>query len=261
MNNHTAFDTFMRAAFGMEPGGDTGNLLAALATSLSLARGKIVPLDNSTDQIACIAHGATKLAVHASGDREQIVAFHFAGDIVSIPSDSSHAYVMSSLVETEVLVFPARQFFDQASAESTMARALFERLPAALNRCREKAVALGRMSAHERLAGFLIAMAERVGKRVDDRIVLNLPMSRQDIGDSLGLTIETVSRQVGVMRDAGLIETKGRSQIVLRDIRALAERAGHAHQTNKNLTKNPKFDLDQCVGRSKRLAVRATEGA
>lgn len=238
MNNHSAFDTFMRAAFGMEPGGKTCNQLETIATTLSLDRGKIAPLDRSIDQIACITRGATKLAVHASGDREQIVAFHFAGDIVSIPSDGSHIYVMTSLVETELLVFPAREFFDQASAESTMARSLFDRLPAALNRCREKAVALGRMSAHERLAGFLIGMAERVGKRVGERIVLNLPMSRQDIGDSLGMTIETVSRQLGAMRNAGLIETRGRSQIVLRDIRELAKRAGHAKQANKKSPKN-----------------------
>jgi len=238
MNSHTAFDTFTRSAFGMEPGGKTGNQLEAIASTLLLDRGKVAPLDSSTDQIVCIVHGAIKLAVQASDDREQIVAFHFAGDIVSIPSDGSHAYVLTSLVDTELLVFPAREFFDQASAESVMARSLFERLPAALNRCREKAVALGRKSANERLAGFLIGMSERVGRPAGKRFILNLPMSRQDIGDSLGLTIETVSRQLGVMREAGLIETKGRSQIVLRDIRKLAERAGHAHKANKNLSES-----------------------
>jgi len=257
----TAFDTFTRAAFGMEPGGKTGNQLEAIADTLSLAKGKVAPIDRSTDQIACIARGATKLAAQASGNREQIVAFHFAGDIVSIPSDGSHAYVMTSLVESELLVFPAREFFDQASAESAMARSLFERLPAALNRCREKAVALGRKSANERLAGFLIGMSERVGKPAGKSFVLNLPMSRQDIGDSLGLTIETVSRQLGVMREAGLIETRGRSQIVLRDICELTKRAGHAHKSSKNLPETSKFDLDQCAGSATRLAARATEGA
>ena len=97
----------------------------------------------------------------------------------------------------------------------------------ALSRSREKAISLGRKSAQERLASFLITMAERIGKNDADACVMELPMSRRDIADSLGLTIETVSRQLSELRDAGLIETSGRSRMRLLDLDRLNARAGH----------------------------------
>ncbi|WP_394728741.1 helix-turn-helix domain-containing protein [Altererythrobacter sp. GH1-8] len=261
MDDHTAFDTFTRSAFGVEPGGRTGSQLEAMAHCVSLPRGIRAPLDHMRDQVVYIVRGATKLAARASGNREQIVAFHFGGDIVSVPADGLHAYAMTSLVQTELLVFPAQEFFDRAATEDAIARSLLRRLTSALHRCRDKAVALGCKSANERLAGFLMAMSERVGKVDGNRCTLELPMSRRDIGDSLGLTIETVSRQLGVMREAGLIETSGRSQIVVRDLNNLARRAGHQCQHCEIFPQNSKFDLDQCAECDPRIAVDATEGA
>ena len=86
---------------------------------------------------------------------------------------------------------------------------------------------LGRKTAQERLASFLVTMADRIGMQQGGQCVLDLPMSRRDIADSLGLTIETVSRQLTVLRDLALIETSGRSIVTLADIAALEDRAGH----------------------------------
>ncbi|MEL6782568.1 MAG: helix-turn-helix domain-containing protein, partial [Pseudomonadota bacterium] len=72
-----------------------------------------------------------------------------------------------------------------------------------------------------------VTMADRLGKAEDGECVLDLPMSRRDIGDSLGLTIETISRQFGELRDLGLLETSGRSQVRLTDLARLNAHAGH----------------------------------
>jgi CRP/FNR family transcriptional regulator len=96
-----------------------------------------------------------------------------------------------------------------------------------LGRCRDKSLALGRKTAPERLAGFLVGMAVRIGAPQDDITFLDLPMSRRDIADSLGLTIETVSRQFTLLREQKIIETVGKSGVRIRDLLALEARAGY----------------------------------
>ena len=87
----------------------------------------------------------------------------------------------------------------------------------ALSRMQERLLLLGRKSAHERVAAFLLEMAERTGGT--DTIAL--PMSRLDIADYLGLTIETVSRTISQLEHTGVIDLPRSRQIELRDRRAL----------------------------------------
>lgn len=233
MTHRAPFDFFTRSAFGIEPGSHIGTQLEGLASRIDLSKGQTAPLDNRSDRIVFVASGATKLVAQASEQRQQIVAFHFDGDIVSVPADGLFANSVTALRHSELLVFPAREFFDSAAGEARIARSLLERLPIALQRCRDRAVALGQGSATERLAGFLLAMSERIGRAVADHCELDLPMSRKEIGESLGLTIETVSRQFGVLRELGLIKTQGRSRVTILDRDMLSRKAGHLHQTQK----------------------------
>jgi len=182
------------------------------------------------DQVVFVANGSTKLVAHASQGREQVLAFHFAGDLAYIHARAAHAYTLCALENCELVTFPAADFMMAAQGEALVVNEVLLRALLSLDRCREKSIALGRKTAQERLAGFLIAMAERIGSRQDDGCVLDLPMSRRDIGDSLGLTIETVSRQMSDLRNLGLLETTGRSLIRIRDLPSLTARAGHLSQ-------------------------------
>ena len=85
---------------------------------------------------------------------------------------------------------------------------------------------MGHKSAGARIADFLVSMAERLANCTAGACTFPLPMSRRDIGDSLGLTIETVSRQLTELREAGLLVTVGRSIVCLCDVAALARLAG-----------------------------------
>lgn len=221
------FDAFLRCFAGTASTDEIACRLRKLAQTMHIDRGLAAPLDPASDALVYVGSGATKLIASASSGREQIVAFHFAGDLVSIPCGAWHSYKLCALVDTDIVVFPADQFRKIAHTEPIMLNALLERSLTALHRCRDKAVGLGRKNAQERLASFLVGMAERIGSKEADTYVLDLPMSRRDIGDSLGLTIETISRQFSELRLSGLIETTGRSRVLLCDSAALAKRAGH----------------------------------
>jgi len=220
-------EIFLRSTFGVEPGSREGRELARLARVVDLGTGERAPTDRNQTNLVYLARGATKLCAHASQDRCQIIAFHFGGDIFTIPPDRRHRHHLVALRDSRAILFPARQFYDCAAQRPPVLRALLERSQIALHRAREKAVALGQKSARERVAGFLLTMAERLDPVDENARIFDLPMSRREIGESLGLTIETVSRQFSELKDAGVIATSGRSLVELRDLEALERLAGH----------------------------------
>lgn len=199
----------------------------SLAAYRQINAGETVPNMDIADRFVFLASGATKLVAEASGGREQVVAFHFADDLVSIPARGPHGYTLRALTDCDILVLPSLEFMQIAHTEPVTLGEVARRALDALWRCREKAVLLGRKTAQERIASFLIATARRIGSIERGACVLSLPMSRRDIADSLGLTTETVSRQFTDLRLMGLIATSGRSEVRLLDIAGLEARAGN----------------------------------
>src|SRR5580765_4068815 len=179
----------------------------ALASSLSLGAGKAVPLPRGESALVYIARGAAKLVAHAAAEREQVTAFNFAGDLVMVPGAGPHNYALQTLVESKLSILPYEALREAVANEPAVLAQLLDNSDAALSRCREKALMIGRKTASERMAGFLVMMAARIGVHSGDTILLELPMSRRDIGDSLGLTIETVSRQFSLLREQRQIAT------------------------------------------------------
>ncbi|UAB78905.1 helix-turn-helix domain-containing protein [Erythrobacter sp. SCSIO 43205] len=221
------FERFATKALPLNVSDATHLKFQAVARYASAREGDAPFKGNGSDQIIFIARGSTKLVAQASQGREQIVAFNFEGDMVSVPAKAAHVYSLIALEDCELIYFPAQEFFRLAQEEAVMISDMLDRALKALARCREKTIALGRKTAGERIASFLISMAERIGDGAPDGITMELPMSRRDIADSLGLTIETVSRQLTDLRSAGIIQTPGRSRVVLTDMEALKARAGH----------------------------------
>ena len=198
----------------------------------TLARYEKLECDQSLDfsdagpHILFLARGAIKLVAHASRSRDQIVAFHFGGEMLSVPRRDHYSYSVCALRQCRIVSFPTADFLQLAADDAKVMGCLLERATLSLQRCREKAIALGRKTASERIAIFLIGMADRIGNMQQGRVLLDLPMSRRDIAESLGLTIETVSRRLSALRAEGAIETVGRSAIILNDLPGLHSRAG-----------------------------------
>ncbi|QKG72120.1 helix-turn-helix domain-containing protein [Erythrobacter mangrovi] len=199
---------------------------AAASRVVSLKRDEQARLDESCDQLVFLGSGSTKLVARASQDREQVIAFHFEGDLVCVPARARHSYQLVALRETDIVAMPFDKVVELAGEQREILVSLLDAMRASLARCREKAIALGRKTAPERVASFLVDMAGRTGKIDGKAIILPLPMSRRDIADSLGITIETVSRQLTKLRESGVIETVGRSQIKILDLTTLTEGAG-----------------------------------
>ena len=86
MDRQTIFQTFVRSTFGQDPGATLGAQLVRLSELTPVDAGQVAALNLAQDRMVYIARGATKLVACASQDREQIVAFQFAGDLVSIPA-------------------------------------------------------------------------------------------------------------------------------------------------------------------------------
>ncbi|MXO89266.1 Crp/Fnr family transcriptional regulator [Pontixanthobacter aquaemixtae] len=225
MESHDLKRRFADFVLGSATDPVTLDQFAAIARVVRADRTERVRLDESGPQFVFIGEGATKLVAHASSGREQIVAFHFHDDLVSIPPRGPHSYYLCALESCTMLVFNADKFMALAVTEPGILNETCQRTLAALWRSREKAIQLGRKTARERLANFLLQMAERKVPHRTGSCEVHLPMSRRDIADSLGLTIETVSRQIGELKTEGLIGTAGRSTVHLHDLQSLRTRA------------------------------------
>jgi len=205
--------------------------LCALGTAHMLAKGDAFPPCEKSDQLVFVADGAAKFIAEAEAAKTQVLAFQFAGDFVSVLRRRDGDFQLVALTELALVAFPAGPFLDLAQEEPTVLRSVLTRSLHALHRSRTKMLRLGHKSARQRIADFLVSMSERLGGRITGPCEITLPMTRKDIGDSLGLEIETVSRQFTDLRDGGLIETQGRSIVRITDLDALALEAGQIQKS------------------------------
>ena len=169
------------------------------------------------DQVYKVVRGAVRGFRVLSDGRRQICDFYLPGDVFGIEPGCEHRATAEALTDTVLIV--ARRSSLGEDTDPTAARRLWGLAMADLQRSQDHALTLGRRSASERVASFLVDMANRLGASE----MLELPMSRQDIADYLGLTIETVSRTLTQLQVSGLIKLAGCRSIHLRKPRALAD--------------------------------------
>ncbi len=228
-------DTGMAAFRAALPDGRGASAIAdalcAIAVHEQLAKGAALAGDPINDRLIYIAEGSAKLVAHGvpvgeAAGAVQVLAFHFAGDMISVLRQQDGDFRLVTLTDCQLIGFATDAFLDIAQTDPAVLRWVLTRSLQALHRSRTRMMQLGHKSARQRIADFLVSMAERLSDNTSGACRIVLPMSRRDIGDSLGLTIETVSRQFTELREAGLIETRGRSLVQLCDIAALAQAAG-----------------------------------
>jgi CRP/FNR family nitrogen fixation transcriptional regulator len=147
-----------------------------------------------------------------SDGRRQIGGFYLPGEVFGLTGTDEHMLSAEAVTDAKVVMIKRTALNALADRDPAVARALFALTGGELRRVQDRILLLVK-SAQERVAGFLLEMADRVGDGND----FDLPMSRQDIADYLGLTIETVSRTLSALESAATIEVPNARRIVLRD--------------------------------------------
>ncbi len=131
--------------------------------------------------------------------RRQIVGFALAGDFLGLALMERYGVSAEAVTEVSACRFARDAFTAYVEAKPHLLRRLHEFASHELSLAQDQMVLLGRRSAEERIAAFLIGMRDRLARLRQPSVTVPLPMSRQDIADYLGLTIETVSRTITKM--------------------------------------------------------------
>jgi CRP/FNR family transcriptional regulator, nitrogen fixation regulation protein len=163
-----------------------------------------------------VVSGTVRTFKALSNGRRQIRAFYLPGDIFGVETGPEHAFSAEAITDAKLLVIERKALVALAARDNDVAHQLWSLTSRELKHARNHVLLLIQ-SAQERVAGFLLEMADRVP--AGDEI--ELPMPRQDIADYLGLTIETVSRMMTHLEKGSAIALPTSRRVVLRNRSAL----------------------------------------
>jgi CRP/FNR family nitrogen fixation transcriptional regulator len=163
------------------------------------------------DYIYQVLEGAVRTCRFLGDGRRQIEEFHLAGEYFGLETGADHTSTAEAVGSATVLLIRRSTLTDLASRDLTVSGRLLELTMKGLRRTQDHVIMLGRKGACERVAAFLLDFAKRTSAAGS----IQLPMSRQDIADYLGLTIETVSRTLSQFESEGVIALPDRRSVTV----------------------------------------------
>lgn len=166
-----------------------------------------------------VIRGAVRTYKLLNDGRRQIGAFLLPGDVFGLDSGSAHRLTAEAIVDTTVRLVKRHNLEAAAGSNVKVAHNLWTMTASELRHAEDHMLLLGRKTAMEKVATFLLEMDRRLAKAG----MMALPMCRRDIGDYLGLTLETVSRTLSQLSDQGVLVFSSARQIVLRNRQRLAD--------------------------------------
>jgi CRP/FNR family nitrogen fixation transcriptional regulator len=208
----------MRAAGASDDKRPLDGAFGMIGAILNVARNaEIFGEEEEAEYLYQVISGCVRTCRVLNDGRRQVGAFYLPGDIIGIEAGREHAFSAEAIVSSTVRVLKRSIINSRASGDSTIARHLLDLSVTELQRTQAHALLLVK-TALERVAGFLLEAA----LRAESRSEVQLPMSRQDIADYLGLTIETVSRTLSHLEHAKAIALPTPHRVILRN-RAMLE--------------------------------------
>ncbi len=188
-----------------------------MGTPMTFARNTEIYGENEpADYFYKILSGSVRTSRILTDGRRQIGAFYFPGDVFGLEAGDDHAFAAEAICNARILVIRRSVVATAAACEVSVAQELWMLTGRELQRAQAHLMLLVK-TAQERVAGFLLEMAARAHAARE----FDLPMSRQDIADYLGLTIETVSRIFTGLEGSATIGLPTSRHVVLRDPAAL----------------------------------------
>ena len=180
------------------------------ASSFYSANEPIYAQGDAAGPLYLVEFGTVRICRMTADGRRQISAFHFAGEIFGFEVGSEHQSYAESVDGAGIRIL-------RPSAGEDFGPGVLSLALRGLARAQDHLVLLGRMTAAEKMAAFLLDLLERQ----DSDGLLNLPMQRNDIADYLGLTFETVSRVLRVLKDSGIVRLPRIDQIEVLNVAGL----------------------------------------
>ena len=206
-----------RAARAVPPAALLGESIELMGAAMPFARnGEIYGENEPAEYFYKVISGAVRTYKVLNDGRRQIGAFYLPGDVFGLEIGNVHSFSAEAIVECKVMLIKRSSLVALAARSHDVANQLWMMTAKELQRAQGHIMLLIK-TAQERVAGFLLEMAARApaGNTVE------LPMSRQDIADYLGLTIETVSRTLTQLENSAAISVPSSRRIVLRNPAAL----------------------------------------
>jgi CRP/FNR family transcriptional regulator, nitrogen fixation regulation protein len=208
----------------MAPAADQFSVIAScsgvIATEFSYRKDEeIYGEGEPSEYVYQVVRGAVRTYKLLNDGRRQIGAFHLPGDVFGLDVGSTHRLTAEAIGDTTVRLVKRRSLEAAAGSNVQVAHNLWTMTANDLRHAEDHMLLLGRKTAMEKVATFLLEMDRRLAKAG----MVALPMCRRDIGDYLGLTLETVSRALSQLSDQGILVFSTARQIVLRNRNRLAD--------------------------------------
>lgn len=182
------------------------------------------------DFVASVVEGVASLTQTMEDGRRQMVGLLLPSDFLGRPNRESVTYDVTAATDVMLCCFRRAPFQNLIVETPHISQRLLEMTLDELDAAREWMLLLGRKTAREKIASFLAIIARRDAslKNADhsSNMAFDLPLTREAMADYLGLTLETVSRQMSALKRDGVIELKGKRHIIVPDVEALMDETG-----------------------------------
>jgi CRP/FNR family transcriptional regulator len=193
-----------------------------LGVTLTAAAGQTIVVEGDPlNHYYRILSGTVRLYNAVSDGRRQVLDFLGSDECFGLTGLDRFAYSVEAISPVTIVRYPRQRLDAVVEQSPELAARLFRQACIELGQAQRQMLLLGRKSADEKIASFLLEMAERQAGLGRPSDILDLPMSRQDIADHLGLTIETVSRTISRFKRSGVIVLTGRQHVILKDMARL----------------------------------------
>jgi CRP/FNR family transcriptional regulator len=180
--------------------------------------------------VGSVVSGIATLTQTMEDGRTQMVGLLLPSDFVGRPGRDGAAYNVVATTDLVMCCFRKKQFEKMMNETPHIAHRLLEMTLDELDAAREWMLVLGRKTAREKIASLLSIIARRNASLTSGvpgkRLVFNLPLTREAMADYLGLTLETVSRQMSALKRDGVIVLDGKRHVTIPDMGRLMEEAG-----------------------------------
>lgn len=185
------------------------------------ARDTVFHQGDTARYVYTLTEGMARLTRVLPDGRQAVIGFRFAGDILGFTPAAEHAFGAEMLTRGTVCRLDRKRLEQLFRRYPVLERRFLDLCIKELAASQDHILALGRFSAEERVAAFLVSLAEAQERRGHAGPVFDLPATRADMGEFLGLTLETVSRAISSFRKRGWIRLHGHSGLELLDREAL----------------------------------------